>query len=193
MSIVAIAGSTFRLRIELESQAAAGTFQASPTVASGDVKLLILPASPAGSETYANSTNAPTLLDGPTAEVIIAAAETTAAGDGGEIIAVWADAAGDEWYSQAVHIQVRDGDLVTPSTVNAEVVDVMRTDTIPDSYAADGAQPTIAQAVLAIQQYLQERSVSGTTVTVKKPDGSTTAMTFTLDDADAPTSQTRAS
>ena len=84
MSLVAIAGQTFRLRVELESQSAAGTFQSSPTVAAGDVKLLILPASPAGTETYANSTNAPTLLNGPTAEVIIAAAETTAAGDGGE-------------------------------------------------------------------------------------------------------------
>ncbi len=76
--------------------------------------------------------------------------------------------------------------------VNAEVVDVLRTDTIPDSYAADGAQPTIAQAVLAIHQFLQERAVSGTTVTIKKPDGSTTAMTFTLDDGTNPTSITRA-
>lgn len=87
------------------------------------------------------------------------------------------------------------GSLATQAKadVNAEVVDVLRTDTIPDSYAADGAQPTIAQAILAIQQYLQERSVSGTTVTVKKPDGSTTAMTFTLNDATSPTSQTRVS
>lgn len=86
------------------------------------------------------------------------------------------------------------GSLATQAKadVNAEVVDVLRTDTIPDSYAADGAQPTIAQAILAINQYLQERSVSGTTVTVRKPDGSTTAMTFTLNDGSNPTSQTRA-
>lgn len=77
--------------------------------------------------------------------------------------------------------------------VNAEVVDVLRTDTLPDSYAADGDQPTIAQAILAIEQYLFERSVSGTTVTVKKPNGSTTAMTFTLNDGTTPTSITRAS
>lgn len=81
---------------------------------------------------------------------------------------------------------------LSAAQVNAEVIDVLRTDTIPDSYAAKGAQPTIAQAILAIHQYLQERSVSGTTVTVRKPDGSATAMTFTLDDADNPTSQTRA-
>lgn len=81
---------------------------------------------------------------------------------------------------------------LSPAQVNAEVVDVLRTDTIPDSYAADGAHPTIAQAILAIQQFLQERAVSGTTVTVKKPDGSTSAMTFTLDDGTNPTSITRA-
>jgi len=61
-----------------------------------------------------------------------------------------------------------------------------------ESYATDGAAPTLAQAVFAIQQFLQERAVATTTVTVKKLDGSTTAMTFTLDDATNPTSITRA-
>lgn len=87
------------------------------------------------------------------------------------------------------------GDLTATmkASVNAEVVDVLRTDTIPDSYATDGTQPTIAQAILAIQQFLMEKSVSGVTVTAKKPDGSTSAMTFTLDSSTAPTSITRAS
>jgi hypothetical protein len=82
---------------------------------------------------------------------------------------------------------------ISKAEVNAEVVDVLRTDLIPDSYAADGDQPTFAQAVLAIQQYLFERAVSSTTVTVKKPDGAATAMTFTLNDGTNPTSVTRAS
>lgn len=87
------------------------------------------------------------------------------------------------------------GSLATQAKadVNAEVVDVLRTDTIPDSYSADGAQPTIAQAVLEIRQFLMERAVSSTTVTIKKPDGTTTAYTLTLDDATNPTSTTRAS
>jgi hypothetical protein len=86
------------------------------------------------------------------------------------------------------------GSLATQAKadVNAEVVDVLRTDLIPDSYAADGAQPTFAQAILAIQQWLFERAVVSTTVTVNKPDGTTAAMTFTLDDATSPTSITRA-
>ena len=85
------------------------------------------------------------------------------------------------------------GDLtaVMKASVNAEIVDVLRIDTIPDDYAADGDQPTFAQAILAIQQYLFDKSLSGTTLIVKKPDGSSTAMTFTLDAATAPTSQTR--
>jgi hypothetical protein len=75
--------------------------------------------------------------------------------------------------------------------INTEVKDCLTIDTIADSYATDGAQPTIAQGILAIQQMLQEKSIVGTTLTVKKPDGSTVAMTFTLDSATAPTAITR--
>lgn len=80
---------------------------------------------------------------------------------------------------------------LSAAQINAEVVDVLRTDTIPDSYAADGAQPTIAQAMLAIHQFLTEKSVSGVTVTVNKPNGTSQAMQFTLNDATTPSSITR--
>lgn len=94
---------------------------------------------------------------------------------------------------EAIPAQIAALNNLSSAQVNAEMVDVLRTDTIPDSYAADGAQPTFAQAVLAIQQFLTEKAVSGTTVTVKKPDGTTTAMTLTLNDGSSPTSITRAS
>jgi hypothetical protein len=81
---------------------------------------------------------------------------------------------------------------LSAAQVNAEVVDVLRTDLIPDSYAADGAQPTFAQAVLTILQVLTEKSVSGTTVTVNKPDGTTAALTLTLNDGTTPAAITRA-
>lgn len=80
---------------------------------------------------------------------------------------------------------------LSAAQINAEVVDVLRTDTIPDSYAADGVQPTIAQAMLAIHQFLTEKSVTGTTVSVMKPDGVSTVMTFTLNNGTTPTSITR--
>jgi len=76
-------------------------------------------------------------------------------------------------------------DLATPA-------DVLTT-ALTEAYAADGAAPTLSEAVFAIQQFLQERAVSGTTLTVKKLDGSTTAQTFTHNDASAPTTITRAS
>lgn len=88
-----------------------------------------------------------------------------------------------------------DTDTTIPGLIAAlndiTVADVLTTQ-MTQSYASDGTAPTLAQALFAIQQFLQERAVSGTTVTVKQLDGSTTAMTFTLDDGTAPTSITRA-
>ena len=64
--------------------------------------------------------------------------------------------------------------------------------TLTESYAADGAAPTLQQALLLVQQMLTEKSISGVTMTIKKLDGATTAATFTLNDAVTPTSITRA-
>lgn len=72
------------------------------------------------------------------------------------------------------------------------VNDVLTT-AMTESYNADGSPPTVAQAFHLIISYLMERSVSGTTVTSKRLDGSTTAATFTLDDGTSPTSITRSS
>lgn len=75
--------------------------------------------------------------------------------------------------------------------VAAEAVKNLTTQ-LTESYSTDGTAPTLTQAIMAIQQMLQEASVSSTTMTVKKLDGSTSAMTFTLNDATSPTSITRA-
>ena len=66
------------------------------------------------------------------------------------------------------------------------------TTALTESYAAGGAAPTLAQAILLIQQSLHEFAIASTTRTVKKLDGSTTAATFTLNSATAPTATTRA-
>lgn len=63
---------------------------------------------------------------------------------------------------------------------------------VTESYAADGSAPTPIQALMLIQQILSESSVASTTLTVKKIDGSTSAATFTINSATAPTSITRA-
>jgi len=74
---------------------------------------------------------------------------------------------------------------------DVSVADILTTQ-MAESYNADGAAPTLSQALHLLIAYLTERSVSGTTVTAKKLDGSTTAATFTLDSDTAPTSVTRA-
>lgn len=74
----------------------------------------------------------------------------------------------------------------------AEAATAVLTTAMTESYAADGDAPTLAQMQYMLWSYLSERSIASVTLTAKKLDGSTTAMTFTLDDADAPTSITRA-
>ena len=71
-------------------------------------------------------------------------------------------------------------------------IDALYTRQLTEAYAADGAAPTVAQALMQIQQMLTEFGISGTTMTVKKLDGTTTAFTLTLNDGSAPTALTRA-
>lgn len=78
--------------------------------------------------------------------------------------------------------------LATTTQLNA-----LLTTAMTESYSTDGSAPTPAQALMMILQVCTEKAVSGTTMTVKKLDGSTTAFTLTLNDATNPTSLTRAS
>jgi hypothetical protein len=71
-------------------------------------------------------------------------------------------------------------------------MDGMWTSTQTESYAADDAEATPAQLLYMILCAVSEFSVSGTTITGKELDGTTTAMTWTIDDASNPTLRTRA-
>lgn len=66
------------------------------------------------------------------------------------------------------------------------------TQALTESYAADGAAPTVTQVLMLIQQALTEFSISGSTTTIKKLDGSTSAATLTLNSSSNPTAVTRA-
>jgi hypothetical protein len=70
-------------------------------------------------------------------------------------------------------------------------VDALFTTAMVESYATDGAAPTPAQSLFLIQQALTEFVISGTTITIKRLNGSTTAAVVTLDSATIPTSATR--
>ena len=74
----------------------------------------------------------------------------------------------------------------------ADVASAVLTTQMTESYNTDGTAPTLTQAVMLALQTLTEFAISGTTLTVKQLDGSTTAATFTLDDGTSPTSLTRA-
>lgn len=65
------------------------------------------------------------------------------------------------------------------------------TTALTESYAANGAAPTLAQAQFALHQMLMQFVISGTSLTVKKLDNATTAFVVTLDDATNPTSAVR--
>lgn len=84
-------------------------------------------------------------------------------------------------------------DVNVTSLSSAAITDVWSTDTLTEAYASDGAAGTSAQLLYMIWAAVHEFSISGTTITSKKLDGSTTAMTWTIDDSASPTSRTRAS
>ena len=67
------------------------------------------------------------------------------------------------------------------------------TTALTESYASDGAAATPAQLLYMIYCTVGEFSITDTTITGKKVDGSTTAMTWTINSASSPTSRTRAS
>jgi hypothetical protein len=72
------------------------------------------------------------------------------------------------------------------SAVN-EIVAAVLTTQMTESYRAANAAPTLAQATFETLAHLGQASISGTTKTLQKIDGTTTAKTFTLDDAVTPT------
>lgn len=126
-----------------------------------------------------------------------AAAGHTDAGKAGEqlwtdVDAIKADTEDIQSRLPAVLVGGRIDATVDATGMESGAIDAILTRAMTESYNADGAAPTLAQALFAILQRLTEFSISGTTITVKKLDGSTTAFTLTLDDAGSPTSSTRA-
>lgn len=66
-------------------------------------------------------------------------------------------------------------------------VTVDGTSPMTEAYAAQGAALTLSKALYGLTQLMSQQSVAGTTLTTKKRDGSTTAKTYTLNDATTPT------
>lgn len=81
------------------------------------------------------------------------------------------------------------------SEVQSECADALTAHwgaTLTESYASDNAAATPAQLLHMIYCAVSQFSISGTTITGYKIDGSTTAMTWTLDDSSNPVERKRA-
>lgn len=152
-------------------------FQASPTIAAGDAKVSI------DGGSFSNLSNLPTVTPpaGKTVQFSLTASEM----NGDNISIVFSDQTSPaEWCD--VLIQIR--------TYTRTFDDLLYSSyQIQDTVPADGVIPTIEQSLYMITQFLMEKAVAGTTVTVRKVNGATTLMTFTLDNALTPTSITRTS
>lgn len=83
------------------------------------------------------------------------------------------------------------GDVAGTAQTGADLGTALTT-ALTEAYRADGATGSVAQLLYEIVAHLGESSISGTTKTIKRVDGSTTAATFTLDSGTTPTSITRA-
>lgn len=63
--------------------------------------------------------------------------------------------------------------------------------TLTESYAGDNTPATAPQLLYMLWSALAQFAISGTTITCKKLDGTTTAMSLTMDSATAPTLRNR--
>lgn len=85
------------------------------------------------------------------------------------------------------------GTLLTASE-RVAIADAFMSRTLgSESYAADAVVPTLAQSLFMLLSALTQFSITTTAITTKRLDGTTAAMTYTMDSATNPTSRTRTS
>ena len=83
-------------------------------------------------------------------------------------------------------------DAIGSTALAASAVSEIWTTALTESYAADGAAFTGAQALFQLWALAAEKAITSTTLTANQLDGATPAMTFSLSDATSPISITRA-
>lgn len=83
-----------------------------------------------------------------------------------------------------------DGVVVAASSKTGYALSATGSAALTEGYRSAGAAGTLGEILYEILAHLGESSISGTTKTLKKLDGSTTAKTYTLDSATTPTSIT---
>ena len=187
-----VKNQAWNTRVAVIDMTTEGCYKANPTIAAGDWKVDIDGAG------FNNLSNLPTVSPSGGVAILL---NMTAAEMNGDVITIVGDdqTSPKEWADFFMCINTT-ASGVTVTTNNdktgyalTSAYDFSKgTVAMTESYAALHAAPTAIQALFGILQVLNERNLSGTTLTIKKVDGSTTAETFTLDSATTPTTQTRA-
>jgi len=129
-------------------------------------------------------------IDGIVDAILLDTAEIGAAGAGLTALATQASVNTIDGIVDAILVDT--AEIGAAGAGLTAVTTAVLTTAMTEAYRADGATGTLAQMLYEIIAHLGEASIAGTTKTIKRVDGSTTAATFTLDDATTPTSITRA-
>jgi len=168
MAGLCVAGQTYTLEFSLEDQSNAGLWKANPTLAAGDFQISVNGAG------FENVDNIPTVAPaaGRRVALVIAAAETTAAGAGGLIYIAGVDASGDQWYdiSFSVRVHAATGDAALTG-------DAM---TLASSAIASGtfASGAITAAAIAANAITSSELADNAITAAKIADAAIDAATF---------------
>ena len=108
-----------------------------------------------------------------------------------ETVLILADTANVKTRIPAALVNSRMDATIDATGMESGAVTNILTTAMTESYAANGAAPTLAQAQFAIHQALMQFGIAGTSLTVRKLDDTTTAFIVTLDSASAPTDAKR--
>jgi len=154
MTTVAVAGQTFTFGVGLWQQADTKLLQAAPTIAAGDFQRSINGAG------FGNLDNLPTVTPaaGTRVQIVLSAAETTAAVAGGEIWVRWIDAVGAEWCDGYAVIKIHAAEIGAACTVSAIDNNVITAASIADG-AIDAA--TFAADALCAVWTCATRTLTG--------------------------------
>jgi len=82
-------------------------------------------------------------------------------------------------------------DVVSADSLSDGAVDQIWQTVLTQSYAAQGAEGTASQILYTIQQFLTDADISGTTMTIRQLNGSSSAYVITLDSSTTPTDKNR--
>lgn len=194
--------TAFSFYVSLSSQASSNTFQDNPTLATGDVKVALDDAAPA------NITTLPVVDADFTKRIKVTLSAAEMNGDSTSVI--FSDAAGDEWKDLHVNIPIGvnnvddvktdtaavlvDTDTTIPALiaalndlsaaqVNAEVLDVLATDTFAEPTGIPAATASLEDKISFIFTYLRNKQTqTSTTKTLLADDGATPIGTSTSSD-----------